>query len=375
MRRIIRSLLIFVCLLAALNIFAVYAQAFGAGDTAPFDRKASLENTGSSRNVSDTSDQKDEPRFHNSYDYNKYFYAEPERAKANASNNTGTSGAAERSGAKTSNQKKYPPASYYYSEEYKEKLKNQEQNAPSNNIAVLTVLGIMIFISAALMFVFIMLRRDHEKNAPSLRGHISGIPIVHPGSPDDVQELKDIAYYSKIDGNFDPSALRDRISDVCIRFRNCLNAKDLSEVRPFFTDTLYKQFERRIATNRIKRKASDDETVSVKQVELLGYYQSGDHDHIVANVTMSVKERSEKNSRRSSKRTIESSLIYKYDLARKKGVGTIKKEDAGKVRCPTCDALVDVNVSARCSFCGGLIPSSDKDWTVSKITALSQKTI
>ena len=70
-------------------------------------------------------------------------------------------------------------------------------------------------------------------------------------------------------------------------------------------------------------------------------------------------------------------MVYEWDITRTTGHKTeeVKKDELGRTVCPSCGAPLDINASARCEYCGSVIKSSDHDWVISRITAISQTTL
>ena len=208
-------------------------------------------------------------------------------------------------------------------------------------------------------------------------GNKSGyINVGNRETPQD--QLRPMAEYRTVDPDFDEAALSELISNLYVRMQNCWTAGDLSMLRPYFTDALVTQFERQLKQKTAQGLVNHIDRISVQNVTLRGFRQENNTDHIIAKVeTRIVDYTVEKSTGKivSGSNTAEKFMTYEWDMSRTTGFATLKKDGVGRVFCPNCGAPLDVNVSARCEYCGGVITNSDHDWAIAKITGLSQKTI
>ena len=190
--------------------------------------------------------------------------------------------------------------------------------------------------------------------------------------------LRQMSEYRSVDPDFDESALVEHISNLYVRMQNCWTAGDISELRPYFTDALFTQFERQLAQLTAAGKVNHVDRISVQNVTLRGFRQDGGKDHIIAKVETRIVDYTVDKSTGnvvSGSDSREKFMTYEWDMTRSSGFGTLKKDGVGKKSCPNCGAPLDINVSARCEYCGGVITSSEHDWAIAKITGLSQKTM
>ena len=191
-------------------------------------------------------------------------------------------------------------------------------------------------------------------------------------------QLRPMAEYRSLDPDFDAAALSELISNLYVRMQNCWTGGDISTLRPYFTDALFTQFERQLNQKTAQGLVNHVDRISVQNVTLRGFCQENNTDHIIVKLeTRIVDYTVEKSTGKivSGSNTAEKFMTYEWDMSRTTGYTTLKKDGVGKIFCPNCGAPLDVNVSARCEYCGGVITSSNHDWAIAKITGVSQKTL
>ena len=190
--------------------------------------------------------------------------------------------------------------------------------------------------------------------------------------------LTPMSAYLNIDPYFNEADLREKVSNLYVQMQNCWTAKDISPLRPYFTDALFTQFERQLAQKKAQGLTNYIDRISVQSVDLRGFRQDGANDHIIVRlqtriVDYTVNDRTGQVVSGSKDR--EKFMTYEWDLSRTTGLTSLKKDGVGRVECPSCGAPLDINVSARCEYCGSVVNSSAHDWAICNITAISQQTL
>jgi hypothetical protein len=66
-------------------------------------------------------------------------------------------------------------------------------------------------------------------------------------------------------------------------------------------------------------------------------------------------------------------MQYEWSLVRQSGITSGSEEDLTKV-CPNCGAPLTLNASGECEYCGSILTMEARDWAVSSIKGLSQRT-
>ena len=191
-------------------------------------------------------------------------------------------------------------------------------------------------------------------------------------------QLRTLTEYRTLDPDFDAADLREKASNLYVRMQNCWTAGDISELRPYFTDALFTQYERQLAAKRAQKLTNYVERISVQNVAVRGFRQSNGVDHMILKVEARIVDytlNDETGALVSGSRDREKLMVYEWDLSRTSGMITLKRNGVNKIICPNCGAPLDINVSARCEYCDSVITSSEHDWAICSIKALSQTTM
>lgn len=190
--------------------------------------------------------------------------------------------------------------------------------------------------------------------------------------------LKPMAEYQAVDPNFSESELTEKISNLYVQMQNACTDRDITSLRPYFTDTLFAQFDRQIDALKAQKRINYIERISVLGVTLRGWQSDENDDRIVATVRTRITDYTvdeETNEVVSGSRDQEKFMTYEYILTRTRGRTTQKGEEMTAVNCPNCGAPLEIAHSAKCPYCDTLIELEDHDWVVSSIKGLAQQTI
>ena len=217
--------------------------------------------------------------------------------------------------------------------------------------------------------VIIAIRSKKSKNG--------GKPVAAGAAPTDVSTLKSVQEYLQTDPGFSAPALEEKLSNLYVRFQNAWQAKDLGPLRPYMTDPFFAQMDRQLDSYRRNGQTNRVERISVLESQLLGWRTNGAEDVMVARLRTRIvdyvtDDQTGKIVRGSN--TAEKFMVYEWELVRPSGV---KTEEGGGMtvhNCPNCGAVLNINKTARCEYCGSVVTVEAHDWTVSAIRGLSQRT-
>lgn len=190
--------------------------------------------------------------------------------------------------------------------------------------------------------------------------------------------LKSIEEYKRLDPGFDAEELCEKAANLYVRMQNSWTAKDIEPLRTYFTDAFFTQ-EERLLKGIIKRGETNFvERIAVMDVSLLGFRQTGDEDHILLQLKTRIVDYTVNDSTKelvSGSRDREKFMTYEWDMVRKTGIITGNEDDGvKKIICPSCGAPLDINVSARCAYCGAVVQRQAVDWAICAIRSIRQVT-
>ena len=185
--------------------------------------------------------------------------------------------------------------------------------------------------------------------------------------------------YLKLDPDFSATGVQEHMANLYVQMQNCWHNKNIEPVRPWLTDAFYNQMEGLLAPMRSKRETDYIERIAVLEASLKGYYQAGGMDFLVAAIRtrITVYTLDDRTGRVvSGSKDREKFMEYEWELTRRSGEKTDRAKGGVKaVYCPHCGAPLDINASARCSYCGGTVIASSKNWAVCRIRGISQRTV
>ena len=201
---------------------------------------------------------------------------------------------------------------------------------------------------------------------------------INPGAePTRSDTLKQMSEYTAVDPDFSETQLKEKVSNMYIQMQSCWQKKNLEQLRPYFTDALYAQFDRQLEPYRTRHETNMVDRIAVLGVAFNGWRTAGDNDEIIATVRTrivdyTVDDKTQQVVR--GDRNKEKFMTYEWTLSRKSGVKTTAESGTRSVSCPHCGAPMDINKSAKCEYCGSIVTVDSSDWLISEIRGIAQRT-
>lgn len=206
------------------------------------------------------------------------------------------------------------------------------------------------------------------------RKHGTSIPGAQQTS---ASLLRPMTEYTALDPAFSASVLQESISNIYVQMQHGWTAKDISSLRPYFTDAYFAQMQRQLNALKYSGRTNYVERISVLGVTLRGWMQQEDNDHIIAVVASRIIDYTlddETGALVSGSRTREKFMTYEMDLCRKTGMKSGSHSGTHTVNCPNCGAPLDINTTAKCPYCDSIVTVKAHDWAICGIKGLSQRT-
>lgn len=229
-----------------------------------------------------------------------------------------------------------------------------------------------IVILAIALFIYFRFIKGKNGDSTTVR-----TPIAPGATGVDRSTLRSIESLKQTDPLFSEEAVTEKISNLYVQMQNCCTEKNLEPLRPYFTDTLYAQFDRQVEILRKAGQTNRIERISVLDVDLLGYTTDDANDTIYANVKTRIVDYivdDRTGAIVSGSSTAEKFMEYEWALIRSKGTLTQENDEQKVINCPNCGAPVNINHSAKCEYCDSVITLPDFDWAISSVKGISQRT-
>lgn len=232
--------------------------------------------------------------------------------------------------------------------------------------------GILVVVGIPALILFLLIRRGRSKRKKTK-------PVLMPGATPMVSSsLKSMAKYNEVDPGFSADALREQISNRYVQFQNAWQEKDISSLRPYLSDALYAQMDRQLDANYRKTGHTNHiERIAVLGVDLVGWRQNGPVDEIYARLRTRIVDYVTLDATGTvihGSKNAEKFMEYEWTLVRETGVVTGVNDGVTVHNCPNCGAVLNINQTAKCEYCGSIITVNAHDWVVSGIKGLSQRT-
>ncbi|MCQ2483924.1 MAG: Tim44-like domain-containing protein [Clostridia bacterium] len=238
-----------------------------------------------------------------------------------------------------------------------------------------TVLGAII--AGFIAIIVISVKRSKRGGTPTRNYSATPKPINPGAEPTRLDTLKQMSEYTANDPEFSETELKEKVSNMYIQMQNCWQKKNLEQLRPYFTDALYAQFDRQLEPYRTRHETNIVERIAVLGVAFNGWRTVGDNDEIIATVRTrivdyTIDDKTQQVVR--GDRNREKFMTYEWTLSRKSGVKTTTESGTRSISCPHCGAPLDINKSAKCEYCGSIVTVDSSDWLISEIKGIAQRT-
>lgn len=200
--------------------------------------------------------------------------------------------------------------------------------------------------------------------------------------------LRPMQEYTALDPSFDEEKFKTLLSNVYVQMQQQWTKKDFESLRPYFTDSLYAQFDRQLDAYRKGSRTNYIDRIAVLSVNLAGFYQTGSktggegaaaagEDVIVAEIRSRIVDYTLDDATGellSGSKTAEKFMTYEWTLTRTSGLTSRKEGEFTTVNCPNCGAPVNINESAKCPYCGSVLHLREHDFVISGIKGIAQRT-
>ena len=194
----------------------------------------------------------------------------------------------------------------------------------------------------------------------------------------DTGKLRDMSSFQAKDPSFKQEDMREQVSNLYVQLQNAWTDKDLSPMRPFFSDGLYSQFDRQLDRYRDGHITNKVEGIAVLGVVFEGWYQDDDQDCIALKLSCRITDYTVDDATGEVVKGspyAEKFMSYRWILSRSSDLSTEKKGSLQTVKCPNCFGVVQINKTAKCPYCDSIITLEEHDWVVTAIQGLSQTTV
>lgn len=238
-----------------------------------------------------------------------------------------------------------------------------------NTVGIIAV----VFIAIAI-FVGIKGKRKVKPQKPL------NTPAYRPdgAQPTDVNTLRSMSEYFTIDPQFSETEFNEKLANLYVQFQNAWQAKNLDSLRPYLSDAYFATVDRQLDNYRRASQTNRIERIAVLGVSLSGWKQERGQDIMVARLRTRIvdyvtDDRTGQIVRGSN--TAEKFMEYEWTLSRNSGMKTGAEQGMTVHNCPNCGAVLNINKTAKCEYCGSIVTVDSNDWVVTGIKGIAQKTM
>ena len=162
---------------------------------------------------------------------------------------------------------------------------------------------------------------------------------------------------------------------LCVDMQEYITSGDISRLRTHLKLSLFLKLEYGLKKDREAGVTHHVDNVTVQNVDLRGFAQQDETDHIIASVEAKLTDFTVKDETGEiiDGSNDEQKLVrYEWDLSRRTNNHTFTKNDNGQTRCPYCGEPILLTAKTRCEYCGREIKRADHEFVLCSIKVLSQ---
>lgn len=190
--------------------------------------------------------------------------------------------------------------------------------------------------------------------------------------------LRNIGSFTREDPSFSAEDFRKKLAWLYVEFQRAWQTKDLTPVRHYLTDAYYSQMDAQLDVYRKNNQTNHVDNIKVISTEISGWNKEDGQYTIIARITARITDYVTDDTTGSIVRgsnAKEKILTYEWTLARTSDVTTSRSAGTTEQTCPHCGAVLTLNRSGVCDYCGAVVISGSFDWAVRNIKGISQKTL
>ena len=170
------------------------------------------------------------------------------------------------------------------------------------------------------------------------------------------------------DPYFDENAVVNRIKNLWMQYQLAHMTGDLEPLKPYFSSRLYSAEENILRDDQ----RADRKRYAIRPAILQSNLARGATEHGRETLICRMLTRTRPvEVRISSGKTVsgeeETFWREEWTMSRPAGALTPAEGSPVSVNCPGCGAPLSIYKSAKCPFCGSLVPVSDFNWTIERI--------
>jgi len=233
--------------------------------------------------------------------------------------------------------------------------------------------GFGTVIIVVIVIVIVILSKRGKKGGSANKAAAPGGQYIPANVLRSVEEL------NAKDPAFNAAVLAEQVGNLYVRMQNAWTAKDMTPVRPYFTDALYNQFASQLEMLKKAGRTNYVDRIAVLGVSVRGWYTQGMNDILSLSVRTRIVDYTKLDVNGqliSGSETQEKFMEYEYLMIRPSDALT-KETELGAttaVNCPNCGAPLDINNSAKCPYCDNVVRFEGHDWVIYQIKGISQRT-
>ncbi len=181
--------------------------------------------------------------------------------------------------------------------------------------------------------------------------------------------LSPMSQYSSRDPWFSVPSMQSRVSNLCIQLMFGLCDGDMEPLEPYVTPELLRHFTDQAEALRRSGQQMHVERPCVLRSEILGFRALPGEDHVhVRCQTRCVQYVTDSRGRViSGDRSREEFSAAVWVFSRPVDEKTERNQDFRSWHCPGCGAAFNVYTSAKCPYCGRLVPVRQFNWIANAI--------
>lgn len=220
--------------------------------------------------------------------------------------------------------------------------------------------------SGAVIVVFIILAILWNKKKKGNTGSVTQTPVYQPKAPADLTPLE------ALDPEFSSDQFISWAKEVFVTLNQAWTAKNWSKIRPFESDTLFREHSQLLDDYIKGGKTNVLDRVAIKDAVITNYYEDSQNEYLevtmLTNMIDYVVEDATGKVTAGDKTTLWD-MEYTLKFMRSRGVKTVSNmEGLATVNCPNCGAPTEVTSQGQCEYCKSVITTGKYNWVLCSYT-------
>lgn len=170
------------------------------------------------------------------------------------------------------------------------------------------------------------------------------------------------------DPQFNEQVFKDKAQAAFYKLQEGWERQDINIMRPYLTDSVLQRFTNQLGDYKARGEKNVLENVVIGQITIVDVRNDSNYNYITVKIDASARDYTVNSQGQmiSGSKDIKG-FTETWTFLRTVGTQSDPNKQLKDNKCPNCGAVLQVNATGKCEYCGAVVTSGQFDWVVSEI--------